>query len=85
MVTYFENQLIKAEAAARTGGDALGYLNEYRAWLATGGRLNATFNDSAGILYDAYVDADFASGGMENSDGVKLVIGTGIIALPNKP
>ena len=22
---------------------------------------------------------------MENSDGVKLVIGTGIIALPNKP
>jgi hypothetical protein len=70
MVTYFENQLIKAEAAARTGGDGLGYLNEYRAWLATGGRLNATYNDSAGILYDAYVAADFASGGMENTDGV---------------
>ena len=73
MVTYFENQLIKAEAAARTGGDGLGYLNDYRAWLAGGGRLNATFTDSAGIasiLYDAYVDADFASGGMENSDGV---------------
>ena len=70
MVTYFENQLIKAEAAARTGADGLVYLNEYRAWLATGGRLNATYNDSAGILYDAYVVADFASGGMENADGV---------------
>jgi len=70
MVTYFENQLIKAEAAARTGGDGLGHLNDYRAWLAAGGRLNAAFNDSAGILYDAYVSADFASGGMENSDGV---------------
>ena len=73
MVTYFENQLIKAEAAARTGGDGLGHLNDYRAWLAGGGRLNATFTDSAGlagIQYDAYVDADFASGGMENSDGV---------------
>jgi hypothetical protein len=69
MVTYFENQLIKAEAAARTGGDGLGYLNEYRAWLSSGGRLNATFNDST-ILYGAYDNADFASGGMENSDGV---------------
>ena len=72
MVTYFENQLIKAEAAARTGGDGLGHLNDYRAWLASGGRLNATFTDSAGlagIKYDAYVDDDFASGGMENSDG----------------
>tara|TARA_B000000460_G_scaffold30337_1_gene19096 strand:- start:1088 stop:2539 length:1452 start_codon:yes stop_codon:yes gene_type:complete len=72
MVTYFENQLIKAEAAARTGGDGLGHLNDYRAWLASGGRLNATFTDSAGLAgvqYDAYVDDDFASGGMENSDG----------------
>jgi hypothetical protein len=69
MVTYFENQLIKAEAAARTGGDGLGYLNEYRAWLSSGGRLNATFNDST-ILYGAYDNADFASGGMENLDGV---------------
>jgi hypothetical protein len=72
MVTYFENQLIKAEAAARTGGDGLGYLNEYRAWLSSGGRLNATFNDST-ILYGAYDNADFASGGMENSDGVSAV------------
>ena len=70
MVTYFENQLIKAEAAARTGADGLGHLNDYRAWLAGGGRLNATFNSDTTIQYDAYVSADFASGGMENSDGV---------------
>ena len=70
MVTYSENQLIKAEAAARTGGDGLGHLNDYRAWLASGGRLNATFNSDTTIQYDAYVAADFASGGMENSDGV---------------
>ena len=70
MVTYFENQLIKAEAAARTGGDGLGNLNDYRAWLAGGGRLNTTFNSDTTIQYDAYVSADFASGGMENSDGV---------------
>ena len=70
MVTYFENQLIKAEAAARTGADGLGHLNDYRAWLASGGRLNTTFNSDTTIQYDAYVSADFASGGMENSDGV---------------
>ena len=70
MVTYFENQLIKAEAAALTGGDGLGHLNDYRAWLAGGGRLNAEFNSDTTIQYDAYVSADFASGGMENSDGV---------------
>ena len=70
MVTYSENQLIKAEAAARTGADGLGHLNDYRAWLASGGRLNATFNSDTTIQYDAYVSADFASGGMENSDNV---------------
>jgi hypothetical protein len=74
MVTYFENQLIKAEAAARTSfSTGLGHLNDYRSWLASGGRLNATFTDSAGlagIQYDAYVDADFESDGIENSDGV---------------
>ncbi len=72
MVTYFENQLIKAEAAARTSGfsSGLSHLNDYRAWLASGGRLNDTFNESANILYEAYVDTDFDSGGMENPDNV---------------
>ncbi|MDP6836684.1 MAG: SusD/RagB family nutrient-binding outer membrane lipoprotein [Candidatus Marinimicrobia bacterium] len=72
MVTYFENQLIKAEAAARTSGfdDGLSNLNDYREWLTGGGRLNATFDDSSQYKYEAYVEADFESGGMENSDGV---------------
>ena len=72
MVTYFENQLIIAEAAAREEGfqSGLDELNAYRAWLASGGRLNDTFNDSASMMYEAYDAADFDSGGMENSDGV---------------
>ena len=45
-------------------------MNTYRAWLASGGRLNANFDDDANYKYDAYVEADFASGGMENADGV---------------
>ena len=72
IVTYSENQLIKAEASARTGGFAAGLsaLNTYRAWLATGGRLNSTHDVAANYKYDAYVEADFTSGGMENADNV---------------
>ena len=72
MVTYFENQLIIAECEARETSftEGLNALNDYRAWLASGGRLNDTFSDSASILYEAYDAADFESGGMENSDGV---------------
>ena len=72
MVTYTENQLIKAEASARTSGFSAGLsaLNSYRAWLAGGGRLNANHNDATKYKYDAYVEADFTTGGMENSDGV---------------
>ena len=48
MLTYTENQLIKAEASARTTGfsSGLSALNSYRAWLASGGRLNANHNDA---------------------------------------
>ena len=72
IATYSENQLIKAEASARTGGFSAGLsaLNTYRAWLATGGRLNSTHNVAANYKYDAYVEADFTSGGMENADAV---------------
>ena len=72
MVTYFENQLIKAEASARTSGFAAGLsaLNAYRSWLNTGGRLNSNHNDNTKYKYEAYVDADFASNGIENADGV---------------
>ncbi len=48
---------------------ALNYLNDYRAWLNSGGRINAALANSA-YKYDAYVAADFANGGMENPDGI---------------
>jgi len=85
IATYSENQLIIAEASARRSGFAAGLLalNTYRAWLAGGGRLNDEYRlkelptipptfvfDSTNIVYVAYVDADFESGGMENADGV---------------
>ena len=71
IATYSENQLIKAEASARSSfASGLSALNSYRAWLAGGGRLNANFDVAANYKYDAYVDADFASGGMENADGL---------------
>jgi len=71
MVTYFENQLIKAECAARSGGVAAGlsHLNAVRSWLNSGGQLNSSF---AGMTYkyDAFVAADFDNGGVENGDNV---------------
>ena len=72
MVTYTENQLIKAEASARTAGFASGLsaLNAYRSWLAGGGRLNTAHNDVTKYKYDAYLEADFTNGGIENSDGL---------------
>ena len=71
IATYSENQLIKAEASARSGfASGLSALNSYRAWLSGGGRLNATFDDADNYMYGAYVEADFTSGGMENADGV---------------
>ena len=71
IATYSENQLIIAEASARSSfASGLTALNTYRAWLAGGGRLNAAHDIAADYQYDAYVDADFASGGMENADGV---------------
>lgn len=71
MVTYAENQLILAETAARTTdfGTALGHLNDLRAWLNTGGGVNANFQDQA-YLYEAYTADDFAAGGIENADSI---------------
>ncbi|MEM6803113.1 MAG: SusD/RagB family nutrient-binding outer membrane lipoprotein [Bacteroidota bacterium] len=71
LVSYAENQLILAEAGARTNGFAtgLGHLNELRAWLNTGAMVNANFN-TLPIQYDAYEDPDFEAGGMENADGI---------------
>ncbi len=71
LVSYAENSLILAECAARTVDftTALNHLNDYRDWLNTGGFLNDAFADST-YLYEAYDAADFASGGIENPDGI---------------
>lgn len=68
LVTYQENLLILAEAGFRSRGFATGldYLNEFRAFMNTGGYL---FNIDASMLkYEAYTSADFQAGGIENED-----------------
>lgn len=70
LVTYEENLLILAEAGFRTQGfaEGLSRLNDFRGFMRTGGYLiNASLDQ---VKYDDYVEADFASAGMENIDGV---------------
>ena len=69
LVTYEENLLILAEAALRTQGfDAgLDALNNFRAFMDAGGYLRNV--DPANLNYEPYTAADFAPGGIENSDG----------------
>ena len=71
MVTFFENKLIMAEAAARGGNLASGltHLNEVRAWLNDGGNLNDNYIGQA-HRYDPYVESDFNAGGIENVDNI---------------
>jgi hypothetical protein len=71
LVSFEENHLMLAEAGARTAGfdTGLQHLNEFRAWLNSGGRLNANFSDME-YLYEDYDASDFADGGMENADGI---------------
>jgi hypothetical protein len=71
IVTFEENTLILAEAGARTQNLAvgLGHLNDHRAYLRAGGRLNANFIDQP-FTYEEYVEADFQAGGIENADGI---------------
>ena len=71
MVTFFENELILAECAARNGSlsDGLPHLNNVRAWMNTGGHLNSNFQSEV-YSYSAYNLADFASSGIENADGI---------------
>lgn len=73
MVTYGEMLLIIAEADARTSLSAgVTSYNTYRALLDTGysiGITNAGY-DTETFNYDAYVDADFMAGGMENTDNI---------------
>lgn len=71
LVSFEENHLILAEAGARTAGFETGLqrLNEFRAWLNSGGRLNSNFSDMP-FSYEPYEAADFEAGGMENADGI---------------
>ena len=71
LISFEENHLILAEAGARTQGFAQGlqHLNEFRAWLNQGGRLNSNFSGES-FLYEAYEAADFDAGGIENADGL---------------
>ncbi|GAB3895748.1 SusD/RagB family nutrient-binding outer membrane lipoprotein [Spirosoma agri] len=73
LVTYQENSLTLAEMALRSGKGfttALGHLNAYRAFLATGGYINSAYLTAGAYKYDPYVAADFAAGGIENTDGI---------------
>jgi hypothetical protein len=70
LVTFEENLLILAEAGLRSVdfGTGLGHLNDFRALMSTGGYLRNI--DAAGLKYDAYTEADFEAGGIENPDGI---------------
>ncbi len=73
LVTYSENILTLAESALRSGkgfATALGHLNAYRAFLNTGGYINAAYLTAGTYKYEPYVAADFAAGGIENADGI---------------
>lgn len=71
LVTYEENLLTLAEAAARTStfDTALGHLNTLRSFLASGDAFDVV--DASDVLqYDAYTTADFDKGGIENIDEI---------------
>ncbi|QLE00560.1 SusD/RagB family nutrient-binding outer membrane lipoprotein [Galbibacter sp. BG1] len=76
LATYGENLQIIAESQARLNGFAAGLAayNDYRALLNTGysiGLNNDGYADWGDpFMYDAYTAADFATGGIENPDGV---------------
>ena len=67
ILTYYENQLIIAEAQARLGdaANALSALNAVRAGLATG-YINGKTIPGTGRKYDAYVQNDFGPAGLAN-------------------
>lgn len=73
LITYGEMLLIIAEADARTSLSAgVTSYNAYRALLDTGYSIgqNNTGYDGNTFNYDAYADADFNNGGIENADNV---------------
>lgn len=71
LVGYEENLLILAEAAVRTNrvDEGLDYLNDLRAYLASGDAFDV-LNEGDALVYDPYVIGDFEPGGMENPDNL---------------
>ena len=67
IITYYENQLILAEAQARLGvtDKSLAALNLVRAGLASG-YFNGKTLSTTGLKYDPYVVSDFAPTGLAN-------------------
>ncbi|TWR25893.1 SusD/RagB family nutrient-binding outer membrane lipoprotein [Mucilaginibacter pallidiroseus] len=70
LITYYENQLILAEAQARLGqyNEALNALNSVRTNLNNGIINGRTFG-TTGRKYEAYTLADFSPSGQANSTG----------------
>ncbi|HIP47862.1 MAG TPA: SusD/RagB family nutrient-binding outer membrane lipoprotein [Lutibacter sp.] len=77
LMTWGEMMLIQAEYQARTNGLSAGVIayNTYRAALRTGYSIGV--NDdcwgnpgACNSRYEDFVDADFAAGGLENTDGI---------------
>ncbi|WP_170063261.1 SusD/RagB family nutrient-binding outer membrane lipoprotein [Polaribacter porphyrae] len=68
LVTYQENLLILAETGARTISSSQGliHLNEVRAFHLT----SESFNRAGTRVYNPYVLADFAPGGIDNQDNI---------------
>ena len=74
ILTYYENQLIIAEAQARLGvpDRALAALNAVRAGLA-GGYINGKTMPVAGRKYEPYALVDFGTGGLANGTNLATV------------
>ncbi|MBS1566099.1 MAG: SusD/RagB family nutrient-binding outer membrane lipoprotein [Bacteroidetes bacterium] len=74
MASYAENLLTLTEADFRVNGFTAGLarLNTYRAWMAGGGNIGATYLTAGNYKYDAYVAADFNAGGIENAGAAPL-------------
>lgn len=70
LVTFEESMLIRAEAFAKTGDATSGLdaLNTLRAYYNTGAHITEGYATDFPLVYEAYTLADFAPGGIENTD-----------------
>lgn len=68
LVSYAENLLILAETGLRSNdfNTGISHLNEFRAFMRSGGYLYNVDESSIGLVYDDYVANDFQSGGIAN-------------------